>query len=195
MLYFIRHGQTGGNAARQLQGRADNPLNELGIQQAREAGERLSGAGVRFSRVYTSPLVRAVDTGSIVAPGVPQIVDERLIEMDYGPYEGMSIDDPAPEVLTFFKDFIHKPAPDGMEQLSEVIARMGRFLEDVRDAAMRQDILVSTHAIAMKGGLEYLTPDSGGSYWNTFLGNCEVYLSGIAPDGSWIVPSAWYPRQ
>ena len=188
MLYIIRHGQTQGNAAKQLQGRCDNPLNEVGIEQAREVGELLSSAGVRFDRVYTSPLARAVRTAEIIAPGVGQIVDERLIEMDYGPYEGMSLDDPAPEVLLFFKDFANNPAPEGMEPLADIVSRMGAFLEDVRLEAALGDILVSTHAIAMKGALEYLTPDSGGAYWSTFIANCTIYTCEVDGHGRWTVP-------
>ena len=191
MIYIIRHGQTEGNAAKQLQGRSDNPFNEVGIQQARAAAERLKNAGVCFGRVYTSPLVRSVHTAEIVSEGADQIVDERLIEMDYGPYEGMSLVDPAPEVLEFFKDFAHNPAPAGMEPLASVVARLGSFLDDVRPIAMREDILVSTHAIALKGALEYLTPASNGSYWSKFIGNCAVYVAEVNADGTWGVPCEW----
>lgn len=195
MLYIIRHGQTEGNAAKRLQGREDNPLNEVGVEQAREAGARLARAGVRFAHVYTSPLSRAVRTAEIVAPSVARTVDERLIEMDYGPYEGMSLDDPAPEVLAFFRDFAHTPAPEGMEQLQEVVGRMGSLVEDLREAASSEDVLLSTHAIAMKGALEYLTPDSEGSYWSTYIGNCAVYACGVGADGAWSIPREWEWRE
>ena len=195
MIYIIRHGQTEGNAAKLLQGRCDKPLNETGVEQARAAAERLRTAGIRFARVYTSPLSRAARTGGIVAEGIEQVVDERLIEMDYGPYEGMPLDNPEPEVLAFFKDFAGTPAPEGMEPLADIVARLGAFLEDVRADAVEQDILVSTHAIAMKGALEYLTPDSHGSYWSTYIGNCAVYVCGIDDDGSWTVPHEWNAAQ
>ncbi len=191
MLYIIRHGQTEGNAAKLLQGRRDNPLNATGVEQARAAGESLRSAGVRFAHVYTSPLVRAMKTAQIVAEGVPQTVDGRLTEMDYGPYEGTSLDNPAPEVLAFFKDFANCPAPAGMEPLADVVARLGAFLEDVRGKAAQHDILVATHAIAMKGALEYLTPESKGSYWSCYIGNCAVYTCEVADDGSWGVPTEW----
>jgi len=191
MIYIIRHGQTEGNAAKLLQGRCDKPLNETGVEQARIVAERLREAGIRFTCVYTSPLSRAMKTGAIVAEGVEQVVDERLIEMDYGPYEGMPLDDPAPEVLAFFKDFAGTPAPAGMEPLADIVARLGAFLEDVRGEAAGHDILVSTHAIAMKGALEYLTPDSHGSYWSTYIANCAVYVCDIDGDGAWTVPYEW----
>ena len=118
-------------------------------------------------------------------------MDEHLIEMDYGPYEGMDLANPAPEVLTFFRDFVHNPAPEGMEPLQAVIARLGTFLEDIQEAAVEKNILISTHAIAMKGALEYLTPDSCGSYWSKYIGNCAVYMAEITPEGAWSVPVPW----
>ena len=191
MIYIVRHGQTEKNKANVLQGRSDVPLNEAGRQQAEEVREQFIQAGIYFDFVYTSPLIRAVQTAEIIADETPQIMDERLIEMDYGPYEGMDLANPAPEVLTFFRDFVHNPAPEGMEPLQAVIARLGTFLEDIQEAAVEKNILISTHAIAMKGALEYLTPDSCGSYWSKYIGNCAVYMAEITPEGAWSVPVSW----
>ena len=179
MIYIIRHGQTELNNQKVLQGRSDHPLNDAGIEQAGEAAEIL--AGIRFDKVYSSPLIRSVQTAGIVAPGLEPVIDGRLIEMDYGPYEGMKLDEPAPEVLAFFKDFANNPAPEGMEQLSSVVERAGDFVE----ACCREEanILISTHAIAMKGILEYLTPESHGSYWSKFVGNCEIYVTEFRDGG------------
>ena len=175
MIYIIRHGQTRLNSAQLLQGRSDCPLNEAGIRQARDAGRYLKERGVVFSHVFSSPLVRAVQTAEIMAPEVPPVIDERLTEMDYGPYEGADLKNPAPEIAAFFSDFIHHRAPDGMEQLSSVVDRVGAFLEELKN--LPGSILISTHAIAMKGALEYLTPESGGRYWSKYIGNCAVYAA------------------
>ena len=173
MIYVVRHGQTELNNAFALQGRSDHPLNETGIAQARSAGDALARLGIVFSHAYSSPLQRAIQTAELIAPEVPVTVDQRLIEMDYGPYEGADLKNPAPEIITFFSDFVHNPAPDGMEQLSSVVARTGAFVEEI--AGERGNVLVSTHAIAMKGILEYLTPDSNGAYWSKNIANCAVY--------------------
>ena len=173
MIYIVRHGQTEMNNRKALQGRSDVPLNETGIAQARAAAEKLTG--IRFDRVYTSPLIRAIQTARIVAPYVEPVMDDRLIEMDYGPYEGCDLTRLPPEIMTFFSDFVHNPAPDGMEQLSSVVARAGSFLEELRK--VEGNILLSAHAISMKGMLEYLTPDSNGAYWSKYIGNCSVYTA------------------
>ena len=175
MIYIIRHGQTELNNAHVLQGRSDCPLNESGIVQAREVGQWLMDKGIIFSYVYSSPLKRAVRTAELIAREKPIVVDDRLIEMDYGPYEGMDLNNPAPEITTFFSDFVNNPAPEGMEPLAKVVQRTGAFMEEIK--GLSGNILISTHAIAMKGALEYLTPDSNGSYWSKYIGNCAVYAA------------------
>lgn len=212
-IYIIRHGQTDLNKKRVLQGRSDYPLNEDGVAQAEEAREVFRAAGISFDRIWSSPLQRAVQTAVIAAGGslpqegdgdavlqVPIETDERLLEMDYGPYEGTSLLDPSPEIMEFFNDFTRNPAPEGMEPLDNIVQRLGSFLEDLRAGACSEEtaadaaasaeplsILISTHAIAMKGALEYLSPDSGGSYWAKHIANCEVYVSRLK-DGRFSVP-------
>lgn len=185
-ICIIRHGQTELNSRQVLQGRSDYPLNSAGIAQAEKAAERLRG--VTFDYVFTSPLRRAVQTAEIVAPGIHPVVDQRLIEMDYGPYEGAGLRELPPEVLTFFQDFVHNPAPAGMEQLSDVAARAGDFLEELRE--LDGNVLISTHAIAMKGLLEYLTPESGGAYWSRYIGNCAIFTAEYR-NGAFTVPTEW----
>lgn len=172
-IYIVRHGKTDLNRAFLLQGRSDQPLNEEGVLQAKEAAEKLKD--ISFSHVFSSPLIRALETAKIIVPDAQIRIDERLIEMDYGPYEGIDLKDPPKEVLAFFRDFVHVKAPAGMEQLSDVVSRMASFLEEIR--MLKGNILISTHAIAMKGALEYLTPASKGSYWSKYIGNCAVYVS------------------
>ncbi len=189
MIYIIRHGQTTMNRRQVLQGRSDHPLNEDGIKQAQYAAAALSG--LFFDHVFTSPLKRAVQTAQIVAPDVEPVIDDRLIEMDYGPYEGADLKALPPEVLTFFGDFVHNPAPAGMEPLNSVVDRAGSFLEDVKN--LHGNILISTHAIAMKGILEYLTPDSNGAYWSKYIGNCAVYVAECM-DGKIGIPVEWIQK-
>ena len=174
-IYIIRHGQTEMNSRKVLQGRSDLPLNAAGISQAEETAALFVRMGIIFDRVFSSPLIRAVRTAELLAPGKPVESDSRLIEMDYGPYEGMDLFDPAPEVMEFFRDFVNIPAPAGMEPLRSVVERAGEFIESLR--GIDGNILLSTHAIAMKGILEYLTPGSDGAYWSKHIGNCAVFMT------------------
>ena len=176
-VWIVRHGETAKNREKLLQGRSNAPLNENGIRQAEAVHSFFCSRGIHMNAVYASPLLRAVQTARIVAGDKAEIhTDERLLEMDYGPYEGASLENPAPELLYFFQDFVHHPAPDGMESLEHVKTRMGLFLERIK-ASGADNILIATHAIAMKGALEYLTPESNGAYWSKTIGTCTVYHS------------------
>ena len=87
-ILLVRHGETGGNAARVVQ-RPDVPLNERGIRQAARLAERLLAHG--FAHVLCSDLVRARMTAEPlrahpgvvpgVVPGVlPGVVPGVVIE-------------------------------------------------------------------------------------------------------------------
>ncbi|WP_341466281.1 histidine phosphatase family protein [Eubacterium ventriosum] len=90
MLYIMRHGKTDWNAKHKLQGRTDIPLNEEGIQMAEQAKEKYKD--VNFDICYCSPLVRAKQTAEIVLEGrnIPIVYDDRLMEMCFGVYEGVT---------------------------------------------------------------------------------------------------------
>ena len=183
MLYIIRHGQTDMNKADKLQGRKDSPLNETGLDQARKAAEELKSAGIKIDRAYSSPLTRAIQTAQQFVENEKIKTDERLMEMDHGPYEGMDLKTPPPEVLVFLKDPVNIPAPEGMEPLWKITQRMGSFLEDIREQAIQSNILIATHAIALKGALEYMSPGERKNIWSKYIGNCDIYAVGVLYDG------------
>ena len=202
-IYIVRHGETDNNKKRVLQGRSNLPLNEAGIEQAKKVKEYFAEKDIQFDKVYSSPLIRAIKTAQIItgstsdgsserdssadaADAAPFVLDDHLLEMDYGPYEGCSLLDPPPEIIEFFSDFVNNPAPEGMENLLDLVARMGRFMESLKKEG-DQTILISTHAIAMKGILEHLTPESHGAYWNKHIANCAVYRTTFS-DGAFTVP-------
>ena len=190
MIYIIRHGQTDQNKLHMIQGQRDFPLNETGEAQARDARDQLRSRGIRFSRVYSSPLMRALRTAEIVTDGVEAKTDDRLREIGFGPYEGCCMDNMPEELTFFFKDFRHHPAPEGVEQLPDLVIRLGSFLEDLRSElgdTTGENVLLSTHAIAMKAALEYLTHGSDGAYWMKFVKNCAVYAFELK-DGVFTVP-------
>jgi len=88
-FFFLRHGQTGRNAARIFQG-PDEPLSETGIAQAERAALRL--AREPLAAIVASSMPRAVETARIVAAQhrlVPQL-HEGLRERHFGALIGTS---------------------------------------------------------------------------------------------------------
>lgn len=177
-VYLVRHGCTAMNKKGQLQGRGTNlPLDKTGHAQAEAARKWAAEQGITFDHVVSSPLTRAVQTAAIVAGVEEQAVEtnDLLLEMDYGPWEGYEMSRHDPAVDAFFADFAHAPTPSGMEPLVHVTERARRFLSELGPDDGR--VLVSTHAILLKGALEALDPMAQGSWWARYVGNCWVYRS------------------
>ncbi|MCA9366127.1 histidine phosphatase family protein, partial [Candidatus Kaiserbacteria bacterium] len=63
-IYFVRHGEALGNATNISQD-ATTPLTDTGHAQAKVVAERVAGLGI--DHVYTSNMVRAIETGSYIA--------------------------------------------------------------------------------------------------------------------------------
>lgn len=95
LIYFLRHGQTGWNAERRIQGHIDAPLNDLGRTQAARNGRALAeiiGDASTFDYV-SSPLIRASETMEIVRRELgldPKAyrTDLRLREYNLGDWQG-----------------------------------------------------------------------------------------------------------
>lgn len=90
-LFLVRHGQTPWNAERRYQGITDIPLSEEGIRQARLLAEEFKNTHIDV--IYSSPLQRAYDTAKEIAKikNMDIIVENSFIEIDYGHWEGKTI--------------------------------------------------------------------------------------------------------
>ncbi|MGW4355710.1 acid phosphatase [Nocardia sp. NPDC004582] len=88
-LVLLRHGETDWSAARRHTGRTDVPLTELGEAQARAAGRLLYDLELSNPLVLCSPRQRALRTAELAGLG-QVIVDDDLVEWDYGEYEGLT---------------------------------------------------------------------------------------------------------
>lgn len=122
-LYLVRHGRTKLNVADQLRGHLDPPLDDTGLREASQLAETL--ATVHPVRIITSPLQRALHTARILATHAqaPVVIDDRLIDRDYGPLSGKS----RAAALTEHPSF---DAISGVEPSCSVVRRVHACLED-----------------------------------------------------------------
>ena len=143
-LYLARHGDTAWTDSHQHTGRTDLPLNERGVEHARQLGERLRGFS--FVRVFTSPLQRAKKTCELAGFGAVAEVDPDLIEWDYGRFEGALTSDILKSRPGW--ELYRDGCPEG-ESPQDVAARADRFIARVR--RMEGDVLAfsSGHIIRM----------------------------------------------
>jgi broad specificity phosphatase PhoE len=88
-LYFMRHGESTANLLGEFSNSGfRHPLTEAGVEQARAAARRL--AGLCVERIYSSPVMRAVQTAQILGESLqaPLQIAEALREWSVGIYEG-----------------------------------------------------------------------------------------------------------
>jgi broad specificity phosphatase PhoE len=88
-LYFVRHGESTANLAREFSNSGwKHPLTEKGVKQAHTVARGLSGFNIE--QVYSSPVMRAVQTAQILAESLhaPIEITEALREWSVGIYEG-----------------------------------------------------------------------------------------------------------
>lgn len=88
-VYFLRHGRTAWNEEGRLTGRTDIPLSPAG--RADIAGLKLPSE-MQAAVWHVSPLCRARETAALLGAADARI-DERLIEMDFGRFEGQTLSD------------------------------------------------------------------------------------------------------
>lgn len=91
-LIFIRHGQTDWNLQGKIQGSYDSDLNDTGIKQAMKLSEVLLNLNYKFSKIYTSPQKRALQTAKILSEysNIQYIPIDDLREINMGKWEGLS---------------------------------------------------------------------------------------------------------
>jgi broad specificity phosphatase PhoE len=127
-----------------ISGSIDDPLNETGIFQAREAAEKLRKKGEVFTFIISSPLSRALETAKIISEAlkIDLYTDPRLRERCVGDYENQ------PEFPDMLKEFLKSEMPAiNAEPLSSFRARILEILDEVSSSP--QSVLLITHALPL----------------------------------------------
>ena len=140
-LYITRHGESLWNAENKVLGRTDIGLNERGKEQARELVKKLKDTKLDY--VFTSPLSRAKDTAKEVADskGIPLIVDDRLIEINFGDYEG--IDRRSEAYQNERRDYFRR-YPHG-ESYMDLAGRIYPLLQELKREYADKSVLLVSH--------------------------------------------------
>lgn len=145
-LYAVRHGETTWNKEHLIQGHTDIPLDEKGIEQARETALALKD--IRFDLIFVSPLKRAEQTLAeirVYHPSTPVIEEPRLEEMCYGKNEGTTrIGGDYEERKRHF--FMRNPKG---ESYLDVAARIYPFIDECRKKYPDKTLLFVCHGRLM----------------------------------------------
>lgn len=153
-----------------MQGQTDIPLNGEGRKEAQKTAETLKG--VVFDKVFCSPLSRALETCKAVVDKIPITVDARLIERNFGEYEGKPLQIMIDE--GFWKETGTQTIKEG-ESLSQVIYRVYNFLDEITEKHLGKTVLIVAHGgVGMVVKSYFLGKPKDGDYFNYIVRNCEV---------------------
>jgi alpha-ribazole phosphatase len=147
-IYMFRHGLTQANEDGTYVGVTDEPLSERGISLLREKRERTAYPSAE--RVYSSPLLRALQTASVLYPEHEPVAADGLREMNFGVFEGLKADELVG--LDSYKRWLRggmDNAPPNGESLREVTLRSYAALDALILDMMKNGILnaaVITHS-------------------------------------------------
>ena len=182
-LTLLRHGRTVANASGLLQGRVDNPLDEVGERQAVAAARALADV----DRVIASPLQRAQQTAAEFGTDVE--TDERWIELDYGEWDGRPMRDVPPDTWARWRTDLSLRPPGG-ETLEELGARVRAALAELAADATGHIVVVS-HVSPIKAAVawglgvgdevSWRTRLTTGSYSQLDLGGPSLTAFNVVP--------------
>jgi broad specificity phosphatase PhoE len=170
VIAFVRHGETPPNRDGLLLGRSDAALTARGRTQAELLARNLAGLGV--AHVVSSPLRRACDTAAPIASacGVAIEVDDRLVEIDYGDWEGQPL-------AALDREVVHRWrgdagfGPPGGESLDVVAGRMASFCDEWLDDRV---VVAVSHVSPIKAAVTWTLDVSPKLAWRMRLDVASV---------------------
>lgn len=160
LLVLVRHGESEWNKLNLFTGWRDPDLTETGIAEARNAGKLIKEAGIHFDIAYTSALIRAQHTLTLMLEELGQtdletIRDQALNERDYGDLAGLNKDDArkkwGEEQVHIWRRSYDVPPPGG-ESLKDTAARTLPYYEAKiwPDLQAGKTILVAAHGNSLR---------------------------------------------
>ena len=165
-LVLLRHGESQWNLENRFTGWVDVPLSPKGEEEARQAGEKLKAAGIRFDLAFTSVLQRAIRTLEVALDvlgqsTIPVEKDQALNERHYGDLQGLN---KAETAKRFGDDQVHiwrrsyDVAPPGGESLKDTAARTLPYFEAKILPVVKagKTVLVAAHGNSLRSVVMHL---------------------------------------
>ena len=151
-IVLLRHGRTHYNAEARLQGQYDSPLDHVGVEQAKLAGEHIRH---RFAphRLVTSSFARTLETAEAAGlTTLPTDVDDRWREIDFGAYDERKIRDVYVELG---QAWLADPTfvPPGGESLAAMHGRVVEACAHIAETYAGETVVVVSHATAIKSAV------------------------------------------
>ncbi len=158
---LLRHGQTVWNVEKRIQGSGNSELTPEGISASRMWGRYLLTYGTDWNRIIVSPLQRARETAELVneALQLPLQVDEGIRELNWGEWEGRTIDEIKRDNPGQLEELLHHGwefRPPGGESRKELLDRVLASLRENSDRWPKENLLIVSHLGVIKSLLYFM---------------------------------------
>ena len=165
-LILVRHGQSEWNEKNLFTGWEDPGLTEKGTNEAKNAGILINDLGVEFHCMFTSALIRAQLTGSIILEAINQkdikvLKDKALNERFYGDLQGLNKDEcrqkwGEKKVQMWRRSY--EGGPPGGESLKETGERvLPYYLNQIHPLILQdKNILIAAHGNSLRSLIKHL---------------------------------------
>ncbi len=175
-IYVCRHGRTEANASGLLLGRANPPLDAIGVEQAAQIAAVIPAG----ARVISSPLQRCVQTAE--AYGAQVEIADALIELDYGDFDLTSMGDIPSETMREWRTNPDFSPPNG-ESLQQLANRVGGFLDELSESAGERDVALFSHVSPIKASMAWALGVGIGISWRSHVAQASVSIIEVSKRG------------
>ena len=184
-IIIVRHGRTEFNATGRLQGRTDNPLDEVGLAQAEAVAAYLKPELLSDTLFVCSPLLRARQTATAIVNRVGSSfdIDERWIELDYGSYEGLRQAEVPANVWREWRSDSDFAAPQG-ESLNQVQERVAQACDDLAQRLDGRTAVVVSHVSPIKSAVAWALGVDVSVGWKTQLVTASITRFSVSANGA-----------
>ena len=184
-IIIVRHGRTEFNATGRLQGRTDNPLDEVGLAQAEAVATYLAPELLSDTLIVCSPLLRARQTATAIAKGVGASleIDERWIELDYGAFEGLRQSEVPSNIWREWRSDSNFAAPQG-ESLNQVQQRVSDACAELAQRLDGRTAVVVSHVSPIKSAVAWALGVDVSVGWKTQLVTASITRLAISANGA-----------
>lgn len=179
-ITLLRHAETSGNLKHQFIGKTDLPLDPKGILTAKKSIHYPDA-----SKVYSSNLMRTIQTARILFPNAEIIEEKELREIDFGIFEGKSHEQL--EKNKDYRDWIASDgwtSPSGGEKMSDFsnrcVKRFKQIIESELNNSEKNVFFVLHGGSIMAIMNEFESSSREFFFWRT--GNCEGFLLETSDD-------------
>jgi phosphoserine phosphatase len=183
-ILLIRHGHVEGIKPERFRGRADVPLTNRGVTEAKAVAQHIASTW-RPTKVYTSPMKRCVDTGGAIAHAchLDTEILADLNDIDYGLWQWRSYEEvrqTEPHLFTVWFATPHFMRFPKGESLQELVARGANVLRSVIEHHFDDTIVLVGHDSVNRAVLLQLLDQPLSAYWRLAQEPCCINEIDIA---------------